>query len=58
MLRITAMMLPVPEVASFLEIARNHRLGNPLKSGLAFGRQLWKLSSVLQHFEIFLMQPP
>ena len=24
MLRITAMMLPVPEVASFLEIARNH----------------------------------
>lgn len=35
MLRIMAMMLPVPEIA-FLEIARNHRLENPLKSGLAF----------------------
>ena len=58
MLRIMAMMLPVPEIASFLEIARNHRLGNPLKSGLAFGRQLWKLYSVLQYFQIFLMQPP
>ena len=57
MLRIMAMMLPLPEIA-LLEIARNHRLENPLKSGLAFGRQLWTLYSVLQYFQIFLMQPP